>query len=49
MKTGAKLLEWWRQEMDRLRALVLSRLPLAEVGATAADGGPLVDRLGVAA
>jgi glycine cleavage system H lipoate-binding protein len=42
MKTGAKLLEWWRQEMDRLRALALSRLPLAGVGATAADGGPLV-------
>ena len=42
MKTGAKLLEWWRQEMDRLRALVISRLPIAGVGATAADGGALV-------
>ena len=41
MKTGATLLEWSRQEMDRLRAFVLSRLPLSAVGATAADGGPL--------
>lgn len=41
MKTGAKLLEWSRQEMERLRAFVLSRLPSAAVGATAADGGPL--------
>jgi hypothetical protein len=35
------LREWSRQEMDRLRAFVLSRLPTATVGATAADGGPL--------
>jgi hypothetical protein len=41
MKTGAKLREWSRQEMDRLRAFVLSRLPASAVGATAADGGPL--------
>ena len=41
MKTGAKLREWSRQEMDRLRAFVLSRLPAAALGATAADGGPL--------
>lgn len=41
MKTGEKLREWSRQELDRLRAFVLSRLPLATVGATAADGGPL--------
>ena len=42
MKTGAKLRDWSRQEMDRLRAFVQSRLPVAAVGATAADGGPLV-------
>jgi glycine cleavage system H lipoate-binding protein len=41
MKTGAKLREWSRQEMDRLRAFVLSRLPVSAIGATAADGGPL--------
>jgi glycine cleavage system H lipoate-binding protein len=41
MKTGAKLREWSRQEMDRLRAFVLSRLPLSAVGVTATDGGPL--------
>jgi glycine cleavage system H lipoate-binding protein len=41
MKTGAKLRDCWRQEMDRLRAFALSRLPAAAVGATAADGGPL--------
>jgi glycine cleavage system H protein len=41
MKTGEKLRDWSRQEMDRLRAFVLSRLPAAAVGATAADGGPL--------
>ncbi len=45
MKTGAKLRDWWRQEMDRLRAFALSRLPAASVGATAADGGPLADDL----
>jgi glycine cleavage system H lipoate-binding protein len=41
MKTGPKLQDWARQEMDRLRAFVLSRLPATAVGATAADGGPL--------
>jgi glycine cleavage system H lipoate-binding protein len=41
MKTGAKLREWSRQEMDRLRSFVLSRLPASAIGATAADGGPL--------
>lgn len=41
MKTGAKLRDWSRQEMDRLRAFVLSRQPTAALGATAADGGPL--------
>ncbi|HEX7507818.1 MAG TPA: hypothetical protein VF550_13665 [Polyangia bacterium] len=41
MKTGSKLREWSRQEMDRLREFVLSRIPLVVVGATAADGGPL--------
>jgi glycine cleavage system H lipoate-binding protein len=41
MKTGAKLLEWSQHEMDRLRAFVLSRMPLTVVGTTAADGGPL--------
>jgi glycine cleavage system H lipoate-binding protein len=41
MRTGAKLREWSRQEMDRLRAFVLSRLPASAIGATAADGGPL--------
>ena len=47
MKTGAKLREWSRQEMDRLRAFALSRLPAAAVGATAADGGPLAAGLAV--
>ncbi len=41
MKTGPTLRDWWRQEMDRLRAFALSRLPATAVGATAADGGPL--------
>jgi hypothetical protein len=41
MKSGAKLREWSRQEMDRLRAFVLSSLPDATLGTTAADGGPL--------
>jgi hypothetical protein len=41
MMTGAKLRKWSRQEMDRLRAFVLSRLPAGVVGATAADGGTL--------
>jgi glycine cleavage system H lipoate-binding protein len=41
MKTCATLREWSRQEMDRLRAFVLSRLPAPAIGATAADGGPL--------
>lgn len=45
MKSGAKLREWSRQEMDRLRAFVLSRLPASTVGATAADGGPLAANL----
>jgi glycine cleavage system H lipoate-binding protein len=45
MKTGAKLRDWSRQEMDRLRAYVLSRLPAAAVGITAADGGPLAPDL----
>jgi glycine cleavage system H protein len=42
LKSGEQLRAWWTQEMDRLRELVLSRLPAsAAVGATAADGGPL--------
>jgi glycine cleavage system H lipoate-binding protein len=41
MKTGAKLREWSRQEMDRLRAFVLARVPARALGVTAADGGPL--------
>jgi glycine cleavage system H lipoate-binding protein len=41
MMTGARLRTWSRQEMDRLRAFVLSRLPDGAVGATAADGGPI--------
>jgi hypothetical protein len=41
MKTATKLREWSRQELEWLREFVLSRLPLAVVGATAADGGPL--------
>ena len=45
MQTGAKLREWSRQEMDRLRAFVLSRLPASAIGATAADGGPLATDL----
>ena len=45
MNTGTKLREWSRQEMDRLREFILSRLPLAVVGATAADGGPLAAEL----
>ena len=45
LKTGTKLREWSRQEMDRLRGFVLAHLPLAVVGATAADGGPLATDL----
>ncbi len=42
MHTGEKLREWMRQEMDRLRGLVVARLaaPTA-LGATALDGGTL--------
>jgi len=45
MRTGERLREWSREEMDRLRAFVLSRLPAAVIGATAADGGPLAGDL----
>ena len=41
MRTGERLREWSRMEMDRLRAFVLSHLPVGSVGATAADGGTL--------
>jgi glycine cleavage system H protein len=39
--TGESLRQWARQEMDRLRALVLSSQGASTVGVTAADGGPL--------
>ena len=41
MRSRKSLRDWSRAEMDRLRAFVLSRMPAAAVGATAADGGPL--------
>ncbi len=42
MRTGEKLREWTREEMARLRALLLGRLPSGSlVGATALDGGAL--------
>jgi glycine cleavage system H protein len=42
MRTGKGLREWSEQELARLRAFILARMPRSStVGATAADGGSL--------